>query len=80
MTTIRDLSTYGAEPRYQPVRLSGHVYPRRLVASGAIRRAPREDPVAADPHRGRRPPPVAPHREERCPATLTPVRSEVFCF
>ncbi len=79
MTTVRDRSTFGAEPKCQPVRLSGHVYPLGLVASGAIRRALRKVPVAADPHRGRRPPPVAPHREERCPATLTRIRSEVFC-
>ena len=79
MTTISDRSTPGVEPTCQPVRLFGHGYPRCLVASGAIRRAPREVPVAADPHRGRRPPPVAPHREDRCPATLTHVRSEVCC-
>ncbi len=80
MITIRDRSTLGVEPTCQPVRLFGHVYPRCLVASGAIRRALRKVPVAADPHRGRRPPPEAPHREERCTATLTRIRLEVFYF
>ena len=69
MTTIRDRSVLGAEPKRLLVRLSRGVHPIGLVTSGVIRRAVDEPPVAAGPHPGRWPSrPVAPHREERCPA------------
>jgi hypothetical protein len=80
MTTIRDRSALGAEPRGLLIHLSGHVYPLGLVAFRAIRGPFREVPVAAYPNCGGRPPPVTPHREAKgCLATLSQVRSEVFC-
>jgi hypothetical protein len=80
MTTIRDRSGLSAEPSGRLVHLARDFYPLGLVASGAIRRTLREVLVAADPHRGRRPPPLAaPHREEGCPATSVHARSENFC-
>jgi hypothetical protein len=73
MTTIRNRSALGAEPTGLLASLSRGIHPG-LVASGAIRRALHELPVAVGPHPGRRPPrPVAPHREERCPAM--PIRA-----
>jgi len=80
MITIRERCSLGAEPGPQLIRRSGHVYPLGLGAFRAIRRALREVQVANLPHRGRRPPPVAPHREEGCLATLARVRSGVYCF
>jgi hypothetical protein len=79
MSTIRERCPLGVEPRTQLIRRSGHVYPLGLGALRAIRRALREVPVVNRPHRGRRPPPVAPYREARCLATLTRVRSGVYC-
>lgn len=68
MTTIRGRSALGATPRGLLVSLSRGVHPIGLVVPGVIRRA-HELPVAVGPYPGRRPPrPVAPHREERCPA------------
>ena len=72
MTTIRDLGTPGraGAPAGPPVRGV------RLVTSGVIRRARHELPAGVGPDPGRRPPrPPAPHREDRCPATLVGVRS-----
>jgi hypothetical protein len=78
MTTIRDGSALGTEPRGLPVRLSRGAHPIGLVASGVIRRARHELPVAVGRHPGRRPPrPVAPHREERCPAMPTRASLEI---
>ena len=69
MTTIRSGSSPGGEPRELPVRLSRGAHPTGLVAPGVTRRSRPELPVAAGLHPGRRPSrPVAPHREERCPA------------
>ena len=79
MTTIRDRSVLGAEPERPLVNLPRGVHPIGLVTSGVIRRAVHELPVAIGPHPGRRPPrPVAPHREERCPATPSHVLLEIF--
>ncbi len=70
MTTIRKRSVLGAEPERLLVGLPRGVHPIGLVTSGVIRRAVDELPVAVGPHPGRRRSrPVAPHREERCPAT-----------
>jgi hypothetical protein len=78
MTTIRDRSVLGAEPKRLLVHLSRGVHPISLVTSGVIRRAVDELPVAVGPHPGRRPSrPVAPHREERCPATSIHVMPEI---
>jgi len=78
MTTIRGRSALGAEPRGLPVRLSRGAHPIGLVASGVIRRTLHELPAAVGPHPGRRPPrPVAPHREERCPAMPVRALSEI---
>jgi hypothetical protein len=80
MTTIRDRSVLGAEPKRLLIHLSGQVYPLGLVTFRAIRGALREVPVAVYPNCGRRPPPVTPHREGKgCLAALSQVRSEVFC-
>jgi hypothetical protein len=69
MTTIRGGSALGVEPRVLPVRLSRGAHPTGLVAPGVTRRSRPELPVATGLHPGRRPSrPVAPHREERCPA------------
>jgi hypothetical protein len=69
MTTIRGRIVLGVKPRDLPVRLSRGAYPIGLVAVGVTRRSHRELPVVADLHLGRRPSrPVAPYREERCPA------------
>jgi hypothetical protein len=71
MTTIRGGSALGAAPGDLPVRLSRGAHPVGLVAPGVTRRSRPELPVAADLHPVRRPSrPVAPHREERCPAPL----------
>jgi hypothetical protein len=78
MTTIRDRSTPDAEPRGLLVNVSGDVRPFGLVASGVIRRVRHELPVAVGPHLAGRPPrPVAPYREERCPATPNYARLEM---
>jgi hypothetical protein len=69
MTTIRGGSALGIAPGDPPVRLSRGAHPVGLVAPGVTRRSRPELPVAADLHPVRRPSrPVAPHREERCPA------------
>lgn len=69
MTTIRGGSTLGVEPNGLPVRLSRGAHPIGLVAPGVTRRYRPELPVAVGLYPGRRPSrPVAPHREERCPA------------
>ena len=69
MTTIRSGSSPGGEPGELPVRLSRGAHPTGLVAPGVTHRSRPELPVAAGLHPGRRPSrPVAPHREERCPA------------
>ena len=69
MTTIRGGSALGMEPRVLPVRLSRGAHPIGLVALGVTRRSRPELPVVVGLHPGRRPSrPVAPHREERCPA------------
>jgi hypothetical protein len=69
MTTIRGGSALGMKLRDLPVRLSRGADPIGLVAPGVTRRSRRELPVAVGLHPGRRPSrPVAPHREERCPA------------
>ena len=57
MTTIRDHSALGAEPKRLLIHLSGYAYPLGLVAFPALRGALREVPVTAYPHPGRRPPP-----------------------
>jgi hypothetical protein len=78
MTTIRGGSVLGVQPRNLPVRLSRGAYPTGLVAPGVTRRSRPELPVAAGLHPGRRPSrPVAPHREERCPAPPSPARLEI---
>jgi hypothetical protein len=67
MTIIRGGSALGVKLRDLPVRLSRGANPIGLVAPGVTRRSRRELPVGLHP--GRRPSrPVAPHREERCPA------------
>jgi len=69
MTTIRGGSVIGVKPGDLPVRLSRGAHPVDLVVPGATRRSRPERPAAADRHPGRRPSrPVAPHREEQCPA------------
>ena len=69
MTTIRGGSALGVEQRDLPVRLSRGAHPIGLVVPGVTRRYRPELPVAVGLHPGRRPSrPVAPHREERCPA------------
>jgi hypothetical protein len=79
MTTIRGGSALGVEPRDLPVRLSPGAYPTGLVAAGVTRRSRPELPIAAGLHPGRRPShPVAPHREERCPAQPISARMEIF--
>ena len=78
MTTIRGGSTLGAAPEDLPVRLSRGAHPVGLVAPGVTRRSRPELPVAADLHPVRRPSrPVAPHREERCPAMPVRARLEI---
>jgi len=78
MTTIRKRSVLRAEPERLLVDLPRGVHPIGLVTSGVIRRAVDELPVAVGPYPGRRPSrPVAPHREERCPATSVYVLLEI---
>ena len=78
MTTSRNRSVLGAEPTGLRASLSRRCPPIVLVASGVIRRELHELPVAVGPHPGRRPPrPVAPHREERCPAMPTRASLEI---
>ena len=78
MTTIRDRGVLGAEPKRLLVNLPRGIHPIGLVTSGVIRRAVHELPVAVGPHPGRRPSrPVAPHREERCPATSIHVPPQI---
>jgi hypothetical protein len=75
MTTIRDGSTLGVVP----VRLSRGAHPIGLVAPGVTRRSRLELPVAVGLHPGRRPSrPVAPHREERCPARPRHIHLEII--
>jgi hypothetical protein len=79
MTTIRGGSTLGVEPRDLPVRRSRGAHPIGLVAPGVIRRSRPELPVAVGLHPGLRPSrPVAPHREERCPAPPSHVHLETI--
>ena len=69
MTTIRGGSVLGVTPNSLPDRLSRGAHPIGLVVSGVTRRSRPELPVADGRYPGRRPSrPVAPHREERCPA------------
>jgi hypothetical protein len=81
MTTIRGGSILGVAPSDLPARLLRGAYPIGFVVPGVTRRSRPELPVAAGLHPGRRPSrPVAPHREERCPARprrthLEPIRS-----
>ena len=66
----------GVEPSTLPVCLSRGAHPIGLVAPGVTRRS-RPELSAAGLHPGRRPSrPVAPHREERCPAPLRHTRLE----
>jgi hypothetical protein len=69
MTTIRGGSALGAEPRDLSFRLFRGANPIGLVAADVTRRSQPELPVAVGLHPGPRPSrPVAPHREELCPA------------
>jgi hypothetical protein len=78
MTTIRGGRVLGMQPGNLRVRLSRGAYPTGLVAPGVTRRYRPELPVAAGLHPGRRPSrPVAPHREERCPAPPSHARLEI---
>jgi hypothetical protein len=78
MTTTRGGSVCGVEPRGLPVRLSRGAYPIGLVAPGVTRRSRHELPVTGGRYPGRRPSrPVAPHREERCPAPPIDARLEI---
>jgi hypothetical protein len=79
MITTMEHCFPGIELRAQSIRRSGHAYPLGLEAFHAISHALHEVPVVSRPHRDRRPPPVTPHREAGCLATLTPVRSGVYC-
>jgi hypothetical protein len=79
MTTIRGGSALGVEPGNLPIHLSRGANPSGLVATGVIRRSRPELPVTAGRHPGRRPSrPVAPHREERCPAWLRHTHLEII--
>jgi hypothetical protein len=79
MTTIRDRGA-PAEPGSPLAHLSRGVHLIDLVTSGVIRRARHELPVAASPDPGRGlPRPVAPHREDRCPDTLSRTRPGSSC-
>jgi len=79
MTTIRGGSALGVEPGNLPIRLSRGANPIGLVATGVIRRSRPELPVTVGRHPGRRPSrPVAPHREERCPAWLRHTHLEII--
>ncbi len=72
MTTIRGGNALGVEPGDLPVHLSRGAHPFGLAASDVTRRALHELPAAVALHPGRRPSrPVAPYREERCPAMPT---------
>jgi hypothetical protein len=69
MTTIRGGSVLGVQPRDLPTRLSRGAHPIGPAVPGVTRRSRPELPAAAGRHPGRRPSrPVAPHREEQCPA------------
>lgn len=78
MTTISGGSVLGVAPRDLPVRLPGGAHPIGLVGPGVTRRSRPELPVAVGLHPGWRPSrPVAPHREERCPARLRRMQLEI---
>jgi hypothetical protein len=79
MTTIRADSALGMEPRDLAFRLFRGADPLGLVATGVTRRSQPEFPVVAGLHPGPRPSrPVAPHREELCPAWLRHTHVEII--
>jgi hypothetical protein len=78
MTTFRGVRARGTEPSDLPFRLSSGADPIGLVAAGVTRRPQPERPVAVGRYPGRRPSrPVAPHREELCPASPRYARLEI---